>query len=136
MYEPRFSRRTLGAWNCSDTSGLGKQPVASHSRQTQQQQLPQCQGQSCCQVQGYEDLNQVQGQQQLPLQEQKLQGQGQGMRDKGARGKSCQAIIQAVSSLYRLDDFVKEEIGHGFFSDVYKVSVLQSTVFGTHYIGY
>ena len=29
-----------------------------------------------------------------------------------------------MSSLYRLDDFVREDLGNGFFSDVYKVSSL------------
>ena len=45
-------------------------------------------------------------------------------KQSSTRGKSCQAILQAVSSLYRLDDFQREEIGHGFFSDVYKVCFL------------
>ena len=34
---------------------------------------------------------------------------------------SCLAIRQALTSLYRLDDFHLEPIGAGFFSQVYKV---------------
>lgn len=34
---------------------------------------------------------------------------------------TCQALRHALLTLYRIDDFLKEHLGSGYFSEVYKV---------------
>lgn len=41
----------------------------------------------------------------------------------GRRASSFEALRHAVLTLYRIDDFITEQLGNGFFSDVYKVSL-------------